>query len=49
MYCSEITGNLVEQVLKVEKKCIRRLPMNKFVNVFDNDTRYKVALLDANQ
>ncbi len=49
MYCSEITANLVTQVIKVNSKYIRTLPLNKFQNVFENDSRTQVALLDANQ
>ncbi len=49
LYCSEITGDLVISIIKVDPKYVIKLPMNEFVSVFCGDARYQVALLDANQ
>lgn len=49
MYCSQVTANLVMSKIKVDKKFINVIEMNKFINVYDVDDRIQVKLLDANQ
>lgn len=49
MYCSQVTANLVMSKIKVDKKFINVIEMNKFINVYDVDDRVQVMLLDANQ
>jgi Cft2 family RNA processing exonuclease len=46
IYCSEVTGNLVEQQLRVDSRYIVRLPMDQPVVL---DANVMVELLDANQ
>lgn len=47
MFCSKVTANLVMKNIKVDKKYITILEMDKFLNVYDNDS-VQVALIDAN-
>jgi DNA cross-link repair 1A protein len=49
LYCSKITGNLVTSQIKVDKKYVRVLELNKFTNVYDNEDSIQVCLIDANQ
>ena len=48
MYCSYKTANLVAKQIRVDRKYLRPLDLNSFVNV-DGDESVQVALIDANQ
>lgn len=50
LLCSQVTANLVLKRIRVDSKYITALELNdKFVNVFENDNRIRVKLIDANQ
>lgn len=49
MFCSKITSNLVLKQIKVDKKYIFPLELNKFSNIYDNDDSIQVMPIDANQ
>ena len=48
LFCSKITANLVIKNIKVDKKFIQVLDMDKFLDIYD-DNSVQVALIDANQ
>lgn len=49
LFCSKITANLVIKQIKVDKKYIVALELDKFVNVYDFDDSIQVTCIDANQ
>lgn len=49
LFCSKITANLVLKQIKVDKKHIVPLELDKFVNVYDFDDSIQVTCIDANQ
>lgn len=50
LFCSQVTANLVLKRIRVDSKYITALELNdKFVNVYENDSRIRVKLIDANQ
>ncbi len=50
LFCSQVTANLVISRLKVPKQYINVLEMNgQFLNIYENDSRIQVMLIDANQ
>jgi len=47
LFCSKVTANLVIKNIKVDKKFIQVLEMDKFLDIYD-DNSVQVALIDAN-
>ncbi|RNA12385.1 DNA cross-link repair 1A, partial [Brachionus plicatilis] len=48
LFCSKITANLVLKQIKVDKKYIVPLELDKFVNVYDGEDSVQVTCIDAN-
>jgi len=49
LLCSKVTANLVVKNIKVDRQFIRVLDMNRFQDVYEDDSAVQVALIDANQ